>query len=155
LSKPLRLSLTKASAAPRRFAGDTAICPTDQLGYLGQFVGVSLPPDVDDATARSLITGEAGTHRGTPSAIEMAAKRYLSGTQSVINVERTRPDGSRSGYWFVLIVKPEEVIDAVALTAAVNAVKPGGVLWALVESDGAPWVSDSGTWASDSSSWSS
>jgi hypothetical protein len=136
-----------------RFFGDTAICTTDQLPYVAQFAGVDLPPGVDDPTARSLITSEAGTNRGTPSAIVAAAQRNLTGAQHVINLERYRPDGVRDAYWFVLIVRPEEVIDANALTLAVNAVKPGGLKWGLVQTDGTPWLDLTQTWNHYTQTW--
>lgn len=136
-----------------RFEGDTATCPTDQLPYLAQYVGVTIPPNTDDATARTLITAELGQHRGTPSAILCAARRFLTGTQSVTNLERTRPDGSRSGYWFVLVVRSDEVVSESLLIDAVSAVKPAGVMFAVIQQDAYTWVSAINTWADDTMTW--
>jgi hypothetical protein len=105
-------------------------CPTQFLPYLGMFVGVYIPPGTADATARSLIKNEAGWARGTAAAIVAAAQRNLIGTQSVSLLERT-PDP----YSFNLVVRPEECQNPAALTAAVNAVKPAGVVWTLVLTD--------------------
>jgi hypothetical protein len=136
-----------------RFSGDTDYCPVAQLPYLAQYVGVEIPPNANEATARSLIESEQGLHRGTPTAIEAAAMRWLTGTQYVLNVERTRPDGTHSGYWFVLVVKSAEIVSASELVAAVNAVKPGGVMWQLVTTTGQAWVSDSREWVNNGTPW--
>jgi hypothetical protein len=109
-------------------------------GFLGQFVGVQLPTGVDDETAKSLVLNEAGMSRATPAAVIAAAARNLSGTQSVAMLERTYADGSPDAGWFVLVVRPEEIISESALIASVNAVKLGGLMWTLVQSD-APLVS--------------
>lgn len=136
-----------------RFDGDEAICPTAQLPYLAQYVGVTVPPDASDATARSLILAEQGMHRGTPAAITAAAQRWLSGSQTIDLIERTRPDGTRSGYWFLLVVNPAQIISTPDLTASVNAVVPGGVLWQLVTTAGTAWDTDSREWVNNSTPW--
>ena len=110
---------------------DPENCPTFALPFLGQFVGVFVPPGTDDATARSLITQEAGFQRGTPAAIKAAAQRWLSGTQAITMLERT-PDA----YSFQIIVRPEQIINTNALVSAVNAVKPAGLVWELLSTDG-------------------
>lgn len=134
-----------------RFAGDTAICPTNQLPYLGQFVGVSIPADADDATARSLITSEQGMQRGSSSAIDAAAMRYLIGT--LTHQSRLTPLATPNAFYFTLIVNPAEVINEAALIDAVNAVKPAWVQWSLVVASN-PWSTATHTWAQDTSSWS-
>jgi hypothetical protein len=150
----------------KKFIGEQTVCAitTTSGTYVaeglashncGQFVGVPIPPDTDDATARSLITSEAGMQRGSPSAIVAAARRYLSGTQNVQNLTRVRPDGTPDPFYFSLVVRPEEVLDAAALVAAVNAVKPAWLMWTLVQRDGSIWLTDSGTWAADVATWAS
>lgn len=116
---------------------DVDNCPFQYLPFLGQLVGV--PPaaliGADDATARSIIRNEAGQKRGTPAAITSAAQRFLTGTQSVDLLERVKSDGTTpDAYSFVLIVRASEVIDATQLVAAVNAVKPAGLVWTLIQS---------------------
>src|SRR6185437_13628378 len=92
---------------------DVDTCPFAYLAFLGQLVGV--PPSAligaDDATARSIIRNEAGQKRGTPAAIVAAAQRFLSGTQSCALRERTAASGSADAYHFLLIVRPEEIVD--------------------------------------------
>jgi hypothetical protein len=129
------------------------VCPTADLGYVGQFVGVQVPAGADDATARSLVLAEAGRNRGTPAAVIAAAKRNLSGTQSVTLLERTAPDGTPHHGWFTLVVRPEEVISLSALTAAVNACKLSGLMWGVVQQDAYIWSSAIHTWAADTMTW--
>lgn len=131
---------------------DPTACPEAFLPYCGMFVGVVVPPGTDEATARAKIIAEQNFQRGTGfadsyttstipagGAIVGAAQRFLSGTQSVTLFERTASDGSTpDAYHFVLVVLTSQVIDAGQLTAAVNAVKPAGVQWTLIET--ATWT---------------
>lgn len=114
------------------FLNPTA-CPAEDLPYLSQFVGVELPTGASEATARSLILNEGGLNRGTDAAVIAAAKRFLGGTQTVELIPRTYVDGTPSAGHFVLIVLASEVLNAAALTAAVDQVKFGGLMWALVQ----------------------
>lgn len=136
-----------------RFVGDTAVCPTALLPYIAQYLGIQIPSTADDATARALLTGEANLHRGGPDAIVAAAQRWLTGSQAAQLIERTRPDGSHSGYWFLLHVLTSEVVDQAALVDAVNSVKPGGIMWQLVINTGTAWAGDSRTFAANSTTW--
>jgi hypothetical protein len=138
-----------------RFDGDTAICPTDQLPFVAQFVGVSIPPDADDAAARSLITSEQGLQRGSPSAIIAAAQRFLTGTQSVTNEPQVTPNGSFNPFYFTLVVKEAEVTNGPGLIAAVEAVKPAWMQWTLVFSDGTPWYALPNAWSTYKGNWNS
>lgn len=132
---------------------DPSRCPLASLPYLGQFVGVTVPTGADETTARSLVSAEAGLNRGTPASIIAAAKRNLTGTQSVTLIERVAPDGSARGYWFQLIVRPEELVSESALVSSVDAVKPGGVNWVLVQQDNYTWAEATGEWQADSMTW--
>jgi hypothetical protein len=53
-------------------------CPADDLPYLGQFVGVSVPTGADPVTALSLVTAEAGQARGTLASLQAAIQRNIS-----------------------------------------------------------------------------
>jgi hypothetical protein len=53
-------------------------CPADDLPYLGQFVGVSVPTGADPTTALSLVTAEAGQARGTLASLQAAIQRNIS-----------------------------------------------------------------------------
>lgn len=127
--------------------------PLIAAAYLAQFVGVQLPQDVDDPTAQSLIKAESGINRGTDAAVIAAAKRTLTGTRSVQVVRRTYVDGSPNGFWFGLMVRPEEVTTVAALQAAVNAAKMGGMMWWLTQTDGTTWNTETHTWSGDTLEW--
>jgi hypothetical protein len=113
--------------------------PLVAAAYLAQFVGVALPQGVDDATAQSLIMQEAGINRGTDAAVIAAAKRTLTGTQSVALVRRTYVDGTPNGFWAGLVMRPEECPDLEATKGAVENVKLGGIMMWYALSD-APLV---------------
>jgi hypothetical protein len=138
-----------------RFPGDTAICPTELLPFVGQFVGVPIPPSADDAAARSLITSEQGLQRGSPSAIVAAAKRFLTDTQTVTNEPQVTPSGQVNPFYFTLVVRLAEVLDGPSLAAAVEAVKPAWMQWALVFSDGTPWYALPNAWSTYKNTWNS
>ena len=128
-------------------------CDPADLPYVGQYVGVSIPQGTDPVTARSLVVAEAGQKRGTPAAVIAAAKRNLVGTQSVQYIERKYSDGSANAGWFGLIVKPAEVVSLPALIAAVNAVKFGGLMFWVQQSNGTVWNAESSTYNSDTLTW--
>lgn len=73
---------------------DVDRCPAWALRWLGQFVGVTVPPQGGqdpaawEADARQRIRNQEGQQRGTPAAIRAAAARYLTGTKTVILTER-------------------------------------------------------------------
>lgn len=128
-------------------------CPDDDLGFLAQFPGVVLPLGEDPTTARSLIEAESGLNRGTPAAVIAAAQRNLSGTQSCVLVERTYADGTPDAGWFILQVRPEEIISEAQLIAAVNNVKFGGLGWTLVQQDDYTWAEAINEWTTDTMTW--
>lgn len=134
---------------------DIDIAPFQYLQYLAQLVGVPASSFVgaDDATARQIIRAEQGQQRGTAGAVISAAQRFLSGTQSVFLQERTAANGTADPYHFILQVKPSQVIDATQLTAAVNAVKPAGVQWTLLQLDAFTWSSAIHDWSVDTMTW--
>lgn len=114
-------------------------CPDWALPYNGQYVGVPIQPGTDPAAARAQIQAEQNFQRGTAPAIIAAAKRFLTASQSCALVERTSATESSDPYHFLLVVRPEEIVNLNDLTNAVNAVRPAGVQWTLVQSD-APLV---------------
>lgn len=57
---------------------DPTTIPAANLPYLGQFVGVQIPPGTDELTARSLVKAEAGKNRGTLASIRAAVERSIS-----------------------------------------------------------------------------
>lgn len=110
---------------------DPTNCPAKFLPYCAMFNGTNVQPGTAEADARAIIKGESGFARGTAASIIAAAQRFLSGTQSAFLLERTP-----TPYHFTLVVRPEEAVNVIALTAAVDAVRPAGVQWTLIQTDG-------------------
>lgn len=110
--------------------------PIVAAAYLAQFVGVALPQGVDDATAQSLIMQESGINRGTDAAVISAAKRTLTGTQTVYYFPRTYVDGTPNGFWAGMAVLSSECANFAATKAAVTAVKLGGIMMWFEEISG-------------------
>lgn len=146
-------------------------CPAQFIPYGAQFVGVQIPPNTPEDEARAIWKAEGGFARGTGfggtynssttnlappdngGAIVVAAQRFLTGTQTVTLLERQGPGGP-DPYRFMLIIRPEELVDLNGLTNAVNAVKPAGLQWTpLVETDGTIWAAETHTWASGTQTW--
>ena len=132
---------------------DPSNCPSVLLPFLAQFVGVNLSATVDPTAALSAILAEAGFQRGTLAAIIAVAQQYLIATQSCIVIERTKNTPGDDAYRFLMIVRPEEVTSVSALVAAVNGVKPAGIQWTLVQTDGFTWAEAVNIWNADSFSW--
>lgn len=115
---------------------DPNVCPDKFLPYLAQFVGADVPLGLDSVTARAKVLAENALQRGTLVAVTSATQRNLTGTKSVVLQERIDESGNANAYWFIVIVRPEEVISVESLIADVDNAKPGGVMWSLVQTDG-------------------
>ena len=104
-------------------------CPSEALGFLGQFVGVPLQAGLSDAAQRDRITGTAGFRRGSPGAIVAAAQQYLTGSQTVIVRERD-PAASPSypAYGLTVITYTSETPDPSEVLAALMDQKPAGII---------------------------
>lgn len=94
------------------------------LGYLAQFVGVTLDPALGDTAQRARIRATDGFKRGTVAAIVGAARQYLTGMQRVVLVERVGGDA----YALTVITYTSETPDAAKVLAAMTAQKPAGLL---------------------------
>lgn len=105
-------------------------CPSEALGWLGNFVGVDLKPGLTLADQRARIKGVSGFKRGTPGAIVAAAQQYLTGAKTVILRERDPSvDAANSGaYGFTVLTYTSETPDSAAVQAAILEQKPAGVL---------------------------
>jgi hypothetical protein len=122
---------------------DPEICPTAALPYLAQFVGVTIPHGTPEAEARALILAEAGLERGTTQSIETAIERVL-GSEPFKIQERTALNGTEAAFHFNVIVGTGK--SSVALKEAIEAVKPGGVMFSIIEGKGM-WLQATKTWA--------
>lgn len=132
---------------------DPQTCPDQFLPYCGQFVGVQIPTGTSDVSARAMIEAEAGFSTGTLAGVTAAAQQWLTGSQSVTILERTAANGAADAYHFVLIVTPSQVVGVAGLTAAVNAAKPVGVQWTLVQQAGYTWSQAVNDWSADTMTW--
>ena len=90
---------------------DVTRCPTADLPWLAQFVGVRFSSlQTTDAQMRAAITGEQGFQRGTVPVLIAAAATFLTTTSGVVVTERyegdpykvlvTVPGAGVLGTWF-------------------------------------------------------
>ena len=126
---------------------DPDTCPPEQLCYLAQFAGVHVPADTPEQTARARIKDRPGTRRGTPGAIIAAAREHLTGTKTVVLIER-----DTSAYHFDVQVQQNELLtdeQAVHDAIAHPAVKPVGLQFTVTVIRGPRWseVNGTTTWA--------
>jgi hypothetical protein len=102
---------------------DVTQAPAKALGWLGQFVGATLAPNLTTGQQRALIAAAPGRRRGTVQAIADAAKLWLTGTK-VVNITE-RPGGD--AYAFTVQIYAAQVIDLGHLNASLQAAKPAGL----------------------------
>lgn len=107
---------------------DVDRAPADALGYLAQFVGVTIPPGLTDAAQRDRIAATDGMSRGKVTAIVGAAQQRLTGSKTVILRERD-PNVSPTApaYGLTVITFTGETPDPVATEADIRAQKPAGI----------------------------
>ncbi len=105
---------------------------TEFIGWLSQFIGVVIPGGVDEATARAWLRNTDGRNRGTPAAIEGAAKVFLTGGKTVYLIERF----GGSAYALQVTTWEGETPDPARVEAAVRAQKPAGLVLTYSVIDG-------------------
>lgn len=91
--------------------------------WTAQFLGVTVPDDVSDSTARELIATRPSFRRGTVDALKATAAMLLTGTRHVGVRER---DGS--AYRLTVTTYTTETPDVAAVNAALQAAKPAGLV---------------------------
>lgn len=104
-------------------------CPTEALGWLAQFVGVTLQQGLTDAQQRARIAAVGGWSRGTVASIVAAAQQYLTGTKTV--VVRERDPGvvpANPAYGLTVITRTAETPSSAAVLAAILSQKPAGII---------------------------
>lgn len=124
---------------------DVDRAPAVALPWLAQFVGVRLDPSLDDDQQRTQIRSETGMLRGTVAAIRATAAKLLTGSQTVIILERA-PDP----YSFTVITYTSETPDSAAVLAALEAAKPAGLILTYLTVSGQVWaqlIANYATWA--------
>jgi hypothetical protein len=96
---------------------------TTRPRWAAQFTGDTPPPGLTETQVRQRLTDRPHQRRGRAASIAAAARPLLTGTRSVIVYER---DGS--AYRLRVRTYAEETPDVAAVTAALEAAKPGGLL---------------------------
>jgi hypothetical protein len=97
--------------------------PARLLPWLAQFRGVQLPQGLAVEEQRQRIREADGFRRGSPAAMIAAAKRTLTGTQTVYLTER-----SGSAYALTVATLTSETPDPAATLAALREQKPAGIV---------------------------
>lgn len=104
---------------------DPQLAPDWALPWVGQLVGVHVPPGLTPDQQRTLISQAGGWRRGTPAALEAMASLYLTGSQTVYFRER---DGDP--YALEVVTLDSETPDPAAVRTALLTQKPGGIVLA-------------------------
>lgn len=132
----ISLSLTQTAAVPSRTSDlvDPAGADDAWLPWLGQLLGVTLPPSLSPAERRDAVTfASSGFRSGTKGAVADAARSVLTGTRYARVYDHSIPVNgvlTPGGQWDVTIVTRATETPATAdVVAAVvrKAAKPAGV----------------------------
>lgn len=110
---------------------DANLCPKYALGWLAQFIGVTLDVGLSEADQRAAIKAAGGWKRGTPAAIEGAVAGYLTGSKSMVFRERYDATGAVTGdapYSFEVVTYTSETPNPTLVQNALNAAKPAGLV---------------------------
>lgn len=138
-------------------AMDPDRAPTAALGWLGQFIGVLVDTSLSDPDQRTQIKTESGFARGTVGAIKAAAEKHLAAGQYATITERSGGNAyalkvtvngagvQRRDYADLAVSYPTYNALAAAfptyadfapasdqITAAINAVKPAGLVLTVI-----------------------
>ena len=107
--------------------------PDEGLAWFGQFMGVTLNPNLSANDRRQQIRAHAGWNRGTPATLAAAVQALLTGTQTVQYIERdTTP------YHFTISTYTTETPNSAAVAAAIIANKPAGLQFTYTVIAGSP-----------------
>lgn len=117
--------------------------PNEALGWLAQFVGVTLEVGLSDADQRARIQSTDGWRRGTVSALRGAAASTLTGTKTFAFRERYNPSvpGVDYPYHLEIVTYTAETPDPVATLSAITAQKPAGIILHYVTLSGQDYQS--------------
>lgn len=117
---------------------DVENVPEEALGYLAQFVGVSLVSGHTAAQSRVRIASTDGFARGSIVAFRAAAMAHLTGGQRVTLRERYDPanPGDDSPGHIHVTTYTDETPDSAAVLAALTAQKPAGLILHYEVQDG-------------------
>lgn len=105
------------------------LIPAKGLGWLAQFVGVTLDSGAPEAISRARILSTDGFWRGTPDAMIGAAIPYLTGAKTVIFRERDpAASPSNPAYGLTVITRTAQTPDPAKVLAALMSQKPAGII---------------------------
>jgi len=108
---------------------DVARCPSEALGWLGQFVGVRLRAGDNDDANRNRIQSTDGFRRGTLAAMQGAVYPTLTGQKRLFLKERDSTAAAPDyAYHLTAITYSNETPDPTATQNALLAQKPGGIV---------------------------
>ena len=120
---------------------DTA--PVEALGWLGQFVGVSLPTGLsDEVELRSRVRTAAGLKRGTLASMRSAIQDTLIGGKTVTIIERAGGDA----YRIEVITHTADTPDPAKTEAALLSQKPAGIMYTYSSVASEAWDEAVSTW---------
>lgn len=104
-------------------------CPTYALPWLGQFVGAQVDTSLSDADQRTQISNVQAWKRGSVAAFVNAAQMYLTGTKTVLLKERDPvASAAQPAYGLTIYTYTSETPNSSKVLAALNAVKPAGII---------------------------
>lgn len=105
--------------------------PYEAIPYLAQYVGQTIPSGLDDTDARELVRSPNNQERGTVASIIAAAESVLTGTKTVLLQERVNGDA----YKLRVVTQTSESPSSAVLRAAIEKVKPAGIVLEIVITD--------------------
>lgn len=128
---------------------DADEAPADVLPWLGQFGGVRLVSDLTEQQQRDTLKDAPGFKRGSLSAIENAAKAFLTGNKTVYIQERYNPGDPNvdSAYHLTVTVIDSEAADPARVEASVVKQKPAGIILHFQTTTGQDWQNIDSTMA--------
>jgi hypothetical protein len=128
---------------------DPERCPAFALPWLAQFAGVQYPAGLTEAEQRDRITSPPAFERGTFAALQATARKHL--TPGAVLTIRER-DGSP--YRITVLVRAGQIATSTAaLTTALQAQKPAGLILTLLVTSGVTWDELTGTWDALTGTW--
>ena len=118
---------------------DIDACPTENLGYLGQYVGVNLRDDLNDDQQREWVREKRNFNRGTPQAAKDGIQETLTGTKFTAINERIG-----TAWHYTVITKPSETPNPALTEQVILNHKPGPDTYThtMVEYPTYGWVRD-------------
>lgn len=112
------------------------------LGYLGQFVGVTLQAGLADDAQRDRVRSTDGWKRGSRPAIIGAAQQHLEGNKTVVLRQRWNPDTAAADpYHAQLITYAPETPNPGQVEDDVLRQDPGGIIFHFDVLSGQDWQS--------------